>query len=527
MCRNFVVGHKNPDLDSIASSIVYAYFKSETTNEEFKAVAQGLPNNETKYVLKELNLDYPEIKTDIFLRVSDIMVNPITIRDNLTFQETLDYFFNYHLKSMPVVDENNEYLGIINIDFLSRAVVKNFYTNELNYLEISYDKLKSVLMPAFDYKKEPIVKGEINLASDLDIEKPAFGIVIVSADSKRLPILFSSPIQTLIISNANDPNVFNHRAYPFNLFVTSRRTQEVIQMLHLQQSIKNFIKTDAMFLNEDDLVSEVKEKVIRKQFVVPVLRDNRVVGVVGKKEIYSNKVFNLILVDHNTFAQSIDGIENANILEIIDHHNLGDIYTMKPIEVTLKPVGSTATLIYQKFKDSNLSIPDKLAKLLLYAILSDTIILTSPTTTKEDIDVVKEISNMINVDYNELGRSLFSANEEIVNDSIIKLFTYDYKEQKIYQYKVGIGQLQLVNVDKVLARKNEILEAINYFVNEKLLDVFVFVVTDILKNNSYLFTNKPSLFSKYMDNENNILVPFISRKKEIIPYLFNALKNKK
>ncbi|MEM4500220.1 MAG: putative manganese-dependent inorganic diphosphatase [Candidatus Woesearchaeota archaeon] len=522
MHRNFVIGHKNPDLDSVASSISYAYLKS-LHGVEFKPIMCGEPTNEVKYILSELNIEMPAKRNDLFLRVRDIRVNPLTIKSNMTFQEAFDIFFNYHVKSLPVCDENDNFEGIITSEFLANALVRNMYTKELNYLEVSFDKLKASLMPIFSYKKSEIVKGEINLASDLSVEAIQTGIVVVSADSKRLPYLFSSLLDTLIITNASDDSPYRGRAYDFNLFVTNRRTQEVIQLLHFQHSIKNFVKKDVSFLVDEDLIKDVREKVLRKNFVLPVVEDNKVIGVVGKREIYLDNKFNVILVDHNTLSQAIDGIEENNIVEIIDHHNLGDIVTFKPIEVTIRPVGSTSTLIYQKFKECELEVPSQIAKLLLAGILSDTVILSSSTTTQEDIIAAKEISNNFGISYIDFGKKIFESNETITDLPLKKIFEYDIKKLKIGKFDVAISQIQLVNVEKILLRREEIIKEIPAFLEDNFLDIFVFMVTDILNHCSYIFTNRDYIFSQFKEND-LIKTPFISRKKDMIPYMSSVLK---
>ena len=258
----------------------------------------------------------------------------------------------------------------------------------------------------------------------------------------------------------------------------------------------------------------------------PVVDDNsKFLGLVSRRHLLNPTKKNVVLVDHNEFAQSADGIEQANIVEIVDHHKIGGISTDLPISVRVSPVGCCSTIIYNLYKENNVEVPKHIAGLLLSAILSDTLIFKSPTTTELDKKAVLELAEIAGVDYEAYGMDMFKAGTSLDEFSIEEIVNMDFKEFNMSGNRVGIGQVMTLDIDSILNKKDEYLS----YINGTDYDMLVLAITDIIKEGSYLlYKANNSVISEAFNvdaNQGVFAEGVVSRKKQLVPNLTNAVKN--
>ncbi|MGN1032207.1 MAG: putative manganese-dependent inorganic diphosphatase, partial [Intestinibacter sp.] len=292
--------------------------------------------------------------------------------------------------------------------------------------------------------------------------------------------------------------------------------------------IEDIITRDNLVLfNENDYVDDVKETMLNTNFrAYPVIdNEGKFLGLVSRKHLLNPSKKNVILVDHNEFAQSADGIEQANIVEIIDHHKIGGISTDLPISVRVSPVGCCSTIIYNLYKENKVEVPKHIAGLLLSAILSDTLIFKSPTTTELDKEAVFELAKIAGVDYEAYGMDMFKAGTSLDEYSIEEIVNMDFKEFNMSGNKVGIGQVMTLDIDSILNKKDEYLS----YINSTEYDMLVLAITDIIKEGSYLLykANDSVIAEAFgVDADQGVFADgVVSRKKQLVPKLTNAVKN--
>jgi manganese-dependent inorganic pyrophosphatase len=256
---------------------------------------------------------------------------------------------------------------------------------------------------------------------------------------------------------------------------------------------------------------------------------NNLLGILTRSDILQSSPKKVILVDHNEFSQAVDGIETAEIVEIIDHHRIGNIKTKNPINILAKPVGSSCTIIYGLYKSMSVPLDKTIALVLLSGILSDTIILKSPTTTEDDINAVEEISIMTGFNYDDWGKEIFSQTVILREDSMKELILTDFKIYTECGIKFGIGQIEVVNFTEVNTMKKSIIKNLYEIKNEKTLDWVMVMVSNIVTGHSILYTTEfppieQPLAYKKVDNNEYYLENTISRKKQLLPVILNILE---
>lgn len=322
----------------------------------------------------------------------------------------------------------------------------------------------------------------------------------------------------------------NTKGYNGWIYISELDTAATLNMLMLSVPVKSIVHRDAPYLRKIDDAEVAKELLIKIEHKgLPVVEDGKVIGMVTRASLLNKKRKKVILVDHNESAQSVDGLESAEIIEIIDHHRLGTVKTKTPIYVYAKPVGSTSTLVYQLFVSNNVEINSKIAQLLLSGILSDTVVLKSPTTTCEDMEAAKSLSKIANIDYEKYGVELFSATENITSKDPRSVIEADIKIYKEFGLKIGISQAEVVNLQVFDEVKEELKKALLHFKGDYNLDWAMIMVTDIINDVSILlvtpFEAGEKLISyKKIDEHIYYLPDVLSRKKQLLPEILRILE---
>ncbi|OWZ83577.1 putative manganese-dependent inorganic diphosphatase [Natranaerobius trueperi] len=540
----YILGHKKPDTDSICSAIAYTYLKNKVEGtDKYQAGRIGNINKETEYVLSFLEVEKPQLVEDVKSRVIDMLTNrPITISPETTIKEINDIRKTKQIKSLPVVDNEFKLQGLVTMGDLAAKVMTDLERDFLGPTKLELDCLSKilngrvivknhdtnlsgkVLVGAMSQKtlSKYISKNDIVILGD----RPKAQLDCIKAGAKCLILTCNTEPNEEIISKAsqNDSAIIT---VPFDSFKTAR-------FLIMATPVKSFLKSeDIIHFYDDDLIEEAKKEMLSTRFrSYPVIdHDHKLIGMVSRKDLLTLKGKEVILVDHNEKSQAVTGIDEAKIKEIIDHHRLGDLSSNEPILIRNEPVGSTATIVYQLYKEYCISPPKHIAGLMLAAILSDTVMLKSPTCTNLDKQFAHELEKISELNIQEFGKRMFQEGAGILKENPNSMITKDFKEFSFGEKKVAIGQMNAVDKDDVLAFITNIRKAMTSLVNENDYHLLLFMITDIQKQDSLILAEGPekasleAVFQKPLDLDSLYLENVVSRKKQVVPPLSEYFSN--
>ena len=534
----YIFGHKSPDTDSVTSAIALSYLKKmQGINAE--PYILGELSKETKYVLDNFKVKYPKYLNDVKLQIKDINYHKdYYINHHASLLEAYTYMTDHNITGIPVVDDNNKFLSLIT----AKVVAKYLINGDYNKLKTSYDNLIKTLDGIKITKFDDEIEGNIIAASyrsttfmDL-INLTKNDILIVGDRHSIIELAVNKGVKLIIIVGELDikeehleiarKNKVNIIRTKYDTFTTSKR-------INLSSYVENLITEDRMFtVEENEYYDDFLINSTRLKFNnYPVIdKDNLCKGLIRITDIQEKERKKVILVDHNESKQSVIGLDEAEILEVVDHHKIGDISTRNPIDFRCMSVGSTNTIIYKLYIESGIDIPSDIAGIMLSGILSDTLILTSPTTTELDREAVEYLSLKARVDYKKYGMEMFKVGtslkgktcEEVVNTDL-KLFNTD-------EYSFAVAQVFTLDYEHILNEKDRYIETIEQIEKNKELNFVILVITDIIENGSYiLYTENAKKYIEAafkIDNleEGYYMDKAVSRKKQIIPYLMDILK---
>lgn len=525
-----VFGHKNPDTDSVCSAIALAKLKNMLG---YKATPYilGEIRKEAQYILNHFDVEHPEILKNVKIQVKDLQydkVNPMNPHESvLEAYKTMD---KNNIRTLPIVDENGSFIGLITMkDIATGLLLNNHRTINTSISNICKDLNGSVLVNC-----NPIINGRvITLSFGYETIKEVLhqgDIVIVGDRYDTINYAIETKVQLIIVTGDQEipqnilqlakDNCVSIISVPLDTYETSK----LINHCNYLESIVN--TSDLIVFNEDDYVDDIKDDMINTNFRSYPVTDNKdkFLGLIGRKQLLSPSRKKVILVDHNEYAQSADGLDQAEILEIVDHHKIGGIATSTPINFRNVTVGCSATIIYQMYKENYLEVPHDIAGLLMSAILSDTLLFKSPTTTDIDKKAVEELSTILGIDYEKYAMEMFKAGTSLEGYTIEQIVNMDFKEFNIEGRRVGIGQVFTLDVDSVFNKKEEFINHIN----NTNYDILLLAITDIIKEGSYiLYKGSDSVMSSSFDidaHQGAFVDGLVSRKKQLVPKLTNALK---
>lgn len=537
MDKIYIFGHKNPDTDSVTSAISLSYLKN-ALGYKTEAYILGEPNNETKFVLDYFNIPTPKYLNDTKLQIRDLNYKKnCALKLDDTLFNLYKHMQEYEITGVPIVDNKNKFVGIVTV----KDLLKEMMNPKDNYLYTSFENILNTLKGKQILKYDNEIIGNIIISAyntEDFIEKSNIDnntILITGNRSKILKEAISKKVKLLIIvGDSNiDPEIIKYaKQNKINLIYTKYDSNRVSKLLSLSNYIKHIVNEEIYALIEDTTYVNDFEIIFNKYKFTnyPIVNKyNRVLGLLRMEDIHSKNKKKVILVDHNEETQSVDGLEEAEILEIVDHHKVGSINSKQPINFRNQAVGSTNTIIYQMFKEYKINIPKEIAGLMLSGIISDTLIFHSPTTTIYDKKAVSELSKIANIDVLNYGKKMFEAGASIKGKTIEEIIYNDFKSFNINKTKVGIGQISTINYKVVLNEKEKYLEIIENISKEQGYDIFAFLVTDVINSNSYLLFNEKSrnIFESSL-NLYNIeqgikLKGIVSRKKQLIPMLMDEI----
>lgn len=539
MRKTYIFGHKKPDTDSVMASIGLSYLKNQL-KEDTEPRVLGNINKESRYALKYFDVKEPEYLNDVKLQIMDVNYHKdFLIKENDSIYHGYQLMLRKGLTGLPVTKEDLEFVGLITMKDLSHMIINENIDN----LDSTYENIIHVINGEEVLKIDDNIKGKIMVAAYKSttfkdsVELKEDTILIVGDRHSIIEYATDSKIKLLIISGNCDikpEHIEIAKRNNVNIIRTPYDSYHISRMLIYANNIKTMIGSYNPTKFEDteyvDTVLEINNKLKHTNYPV-VNKNNKCLGLLRITDLNEKNPKKVILVDHSEKLQTADGIEEAKILEIVDHHNLGSITTSQPINFRNMAVGSTCTILFTLYKEKNIKIPKKIAGVLLSGILSDTLILKSPTTTQKDIDAVDILSKIAEVDYKEYGMNMLKAGTSLEGMSKEDLIYNDYKLYTINEKTFAISQFFTMNFDDIKKDINSYIKILDSTCEANNYSMMALYVTDIIKNGSYVIYNtkaedKMKIAYNDLDVEQGFFVEnCVSRKKNVVPLIMDLFDN--
>lgn len=538
--KTFVIGHKNPDTDSICSAIAYAALKNELSEGNFVPKRAGEINNETKYVLEFFGVKTPELLDHVGTQVKDVTIKPTpTLSEDISIKNAWNTMRDLRESTMPIVNDGT-LEGIISVKDIATA---NMDIYETRILAMSHTKYSNVLdtidgtMIAGDPEEE-ITKGKIligaanpdlleNYVEDGDMlltgnrfENQLCGIEM---NAGCIIVCTGAPISKTIQKLAKENNC--------KVISTPHDTFMVARLISQSAPVRYFMKKENLVtFSSEDYISDIRDKLAKvRHRDFPVLdRDGNYCGMLSRRSLLSMDNKKLIMVDHNEKSQAVDGIDEAEVLEIIDHHRLGSLETTLPVYFRNQPVGCTATIIYEMYQENNVEVTPTIAGLLCSAILSDTLMFRSPTCTAKDKKAAEELAEMAGIVIQEHAEKMFRAGSSLADKTPEEIFYQDFKKFSGHGKSFGAGQISSMDRGELEQLRPQIAAYMEGVVKKG--EMLFFLLTNILTESSDLvFAGEGAKelveIAFGTPEENWVSVPgLVSRKKQFVPSVLNALQ---
>ena len=541
-----VFGHRNPDTDAICSAIAYADLLQQTTRPDAVAACCGPPNQRTEYVLKRAGLAAPKIVMDVRPQVEDVCRREIvTASFGEAFQEAYERMRKFDLRAIPVVDADHRVVGVLSV----LTMMELFFTDaadstKARTVTTSLQKICDVLGGGFRNAVEPERQDELlvmvgAMSAEGFTERmqkfPSDRLIVVCGDrpSIQLPAIdkgvravvitggFPLASEVVEIAKAKGVSVISS---PFDTVNTTLRIKS-------SQFIDPVVDVDVVTLPGKWSVAEARAVVEKSsQPVFPVVGDDgRLVGLAFKTDIVNPPKPQLVLVDHNEFSQAVSGADEAEIVEVLDHHRLGGgLKSTQPIRFVNEPVGSTCTLVARQFRAAGIEPKPAIALCMASGIISDTLQLQSPTTTDTDREILGWLEGLCDVDLGQYAREFFAIGSALRTSTPARVIREDCKEFTEHGVRFSISQIEEIGFDLFYERKEELRTALEVFAAQHKLDFAALLVTDIVSNGSLLLLSQESeawedINYPRLDRNLYELKGIVSRKKQLLPLISQLL----
>ena len=540
----FVIGHRNPDTDSICSAIAYANLKTKTTGREHIPARAGHLNEETQYVLDYFKVAVPVYLRDVSQQVKDIEIRKTEgVSQDISLKKAWTLMKEAGVVTLPVTNQENELEGLITIGDITKSYMEVYDSTVLAMAHTKYRNILETLGGEMIVGDEDAVfeQGKVLIAAanpdlmenyidpkDLVILGNRYESQLCAIEMKAgcIVVCEGAPVSVTIQKLASENGC--------NVISTPHDTYTVARLMNQSMPISYFMTRENLntFKTEDflDTIRDVMAQKRHRDF--PILdEEGKYVGMISRRNLLNAPKKNVIMVDHNEKGQAVDGIENADILEIIDHHRLRSVETITPVFFRNQPLGCTATIIYEMYQEKNVEVDKVTAGLLLAAIMSDTLMYRSPTCTAKDKEVAEALAKIAGISPEDLAVAMFRAGSNLKDKSDSEIFYQDFKKFSMNDIKFGVGQINSMNSDELL----EIGERLQHFMEETIattgLQMLFFMMTDIVKESSYLIYMgngaKELIESSFNVTPNYgmfVLKGVVSRKKQLIPAIMADLQ---
>lgn len=538
----YITGHKNPDSDSICAALAYAEFKNKTQDIPAIPVRLGNVNQETQYILDYFGVEAPQFLETVKLKVEDLEMDKIApLAPEVSLKMAWNIMRDKNLKSIPVADGNNHLLGMLSTSNITATYMDVWDSNILAKSATSLDNILDTLSGEAQNINEEvkIFPGKVVVAAMQAESLKEFineGDIAIAGDRAEIQAeLIDLNVSLLIITGGHTPseeiialakkNNTTVITTPHDSFTASRL---IVQSLPVDYVMT---KDNLVAVSTDDLVEDVKVTMSETRYSnYPVIdENNKVVGSIARFHLISTHKKKVIQVDHNERGQSVHGLEDAEVLEIIDHHRVADIQTGNPIYFRNEPLGSTSTIVAKRFFENGIRPSRETAGLLCGAIISDTLLFKSPTCTPQDIKMCRKLAEIAGIVPETFAKEMFKAGTSLKGKSIEEIFNADFKPFTIEGVKVGVAQVNTMDIEGFMPLKDEMLAYMNQKAESMGLEMIMLLLTDIINEGSQILVTGRSpeiaeeAFKVKLEDSTTFLPGVLSRKKQVVPPLTQTI----
>ena len=546
MKSTYIIGHKNPDTDSICSALAYAHLKNETSEDKcYKAKRLGAVSPETRFVLDHFGVKEPELLTDIYPRMVDIPLHTVDpIDDKTSLKKAWDMMRDQKIVTLPILEEDRTLKGIItasditysDMDVYDNKVLSKAKTPYKNIVETLDGELVvgnmdscvdsgKVLVSAAnpDLMEKFIESGDVVIIGNRYDSQ----FCSIEAGARLLIVCMGTEVSNTIITLAKEKHC-DIITTPHDTFIASRLISHSLPCEYFMTP-----KEKISCIYQSELIEEVQKIMTKSRFrYYPVLNtNNQFEGFASRRRLLEFDRRKVILVDHNEASQAVDGLEEGNIIEIIDHHKLGNLETMGPIFFRNQPVGCTATIITQLYHEHGVEITKPIAGLLVSAILSDTLMFRSPTCTPVDKTTAEMLAKIAEIDIEQYATDMFTAGSDLKGKTAAEICSQDFKKFNAGDIKFGVGQINSMSTEELGNIKETVVPYLPELAVSQKLDMVFFMMTNILEESTYLLmygANTEEVvttaFATEIQGQEAYLPGVVSRKKQLIPNLLVAFQ---
>ena len=529
----YVSGHRNPDTDSIVASMAYARLRNALGDREYKAVRIGAINDETQHMLDHFGFEPPEYIKSMRTQVCDLDFDrPPELNCSVTMDLAWRIMREGQIATIPIVRDDGTLHGMLSAGDIASYDMQTIYSSHIEELPVF--NLLSVLEGRLVNECSNLVNsvsGDVLIALPQSFEDPGLispdTILICGDQPEIIARALEHGVNTLIICQADVSPELADSAAPTCIISTPLDARQVSRLIFQAIPIDRVCKTtsNVVCFHLADYIDDVKEVLLKSRYrCYPVLDENEhVVGTLSRFHLLNPRRKRVVLVDHNEVSQSVVGLDQVDILEIIDHHRLADIQTRQPISVRNEPVGSTNTIITAMYQENGVMPSPRMAGLMAAAILSDTVMFKSPTCTKRDIAMAERLARIAKINLEELGKELYSVSGAD-DKSAEELFRTDYKQFHIADKNLGVSQITCVDASHLLTRKDEFMAVMSKLKKDMDFDDVILMITDVLLDGSYLLyvgsDDEIQQAFSVVPKDNCVFLPGVmSRKKQVVPML--------
>ena len=539
----YVVGHKNPDTDSICSAIAYARLKSKLTGEEYTPRRAGQLNEETQYVLERFGVKVPALLSDLRVQVKDVDLRKIEgLNGSVSIKTAWARMKELNIKTLPVTREGR-LEGLITIGDIATSYMDVYDSTILSTARTQYRNIATTIggRVVIGNDHSYLLKGKVGVAaSSRDlladfIEKD--DLVILGNRKEAQQCAIDLNVACMVIcqgAEISDDIIQQAREKEIVIISTPHDTFTVARQINQSIPVRHFMTKEGLItFKMRDYVDDVKDVMAHKRFRDFPIVDNKgnFLGFISRRRLLNSRKKQVILVDHNEKNQAVDGIEEADVLEIIDHHRLSSIETMGPVFFRNQPVGCTATIIYQMYQEECVEVEPETAALLCSAIISDTLMFRSPTCTPLDELSARKLAEIADINIEELALEMFNAGSNLKGKSAEEIIFLDFKQFTVNETVIGVGQVNAMSADELKEIKATVLPHMEKARKSHRLDMIFFMLTNIVTESSELLCCGLDARSKVIsaydlreDTEDLLLKGVVSRKKQLVPTLVGALQ---
>ncbi|MCY6370365.1 putative manganese-dependent inorganic diphosphatase [Clostridium ganghwense] len=539
----YITGHKNPDTDSICSAIAYAEFKNKTQNVQAVPVRLGNVSKETEFALDYFGVKKPKLIDTLKAKVEDLDMDKVApISPEISLKTAWNIMKKNNMKTIPVVNDDDTFLGVVSLSNLTSAYMDVWDNYILGKSNTNFENILDTLSGKAIYHNDKISQftGKIIVAAmtpegiknvfeegDIAIcgNRTDAHEIIIDGKASLMIVTGNYEIDPAIIEKASEKGC-SIIATPYDSFTASRMIIQSIPVKYVMT------KDDVVSFRIDEFVHDIREIMTKTRFrSYPILdSNNKVLGTISRYHLISKTNKQVILVDHNEISQSVDGLEDAEVLEIIDHHRLADIQTGHPIYFRNEPVGSTATIVASMFFENGIRPSKQVAGLLCSAIISDTLLFKSPTSTNIDKLILNRLAKIAGINIEEYANEMFKAGTSLVGKTVDEIFNQDFKTFTLSDNKIGVAQVSTMDLEGFEPMKAEMLDYMNNKCKAEGYNLLLLMLTDIIDNGSELIAVGEKLetvekaFSITLENNTAYVPNLLSRKKQVIPPLTAAME---